>query len=503
MAELKWRDPIHEQWLRADVAYLDADGDEAVARAWLPGLVVKAEALASAPHMRVVQVTDWTGGKSAVIVNPDAKPEKQITQRNTQARLGRFLEVLAASAVGRGALLADGSRPDVLAVMPMDTERQMKASGLIPANVETLHFGVVRGVDRYKGVAALVVIGRPEASPSEAEDQAEIIYGVPAKRLDGFYPKRMARRRMADGTERLAEVHRHPDPKVEAVRAAIANTEVSQAVGRGRGVRRGADNPLEVFVLTDLVIREPVNDLVEFGALMDAAGPVELMIARGVVPTGRKGQALVLEMDEKSWRNWIDGHRSAGTNLDAWRSGEFALNANNNSLLGFQANSRPDFQAFNYRREGERQGGVVLVNARRHPDPRAAAERWLGQLDRWQPVAASIPSETPARVEASRLVEPPTPTEIEPEQEAPMSGEPEIPPAPDPAPEAIITMKSLERAIGRQARDFLRRPTTKRTLDGLTGKDRELASAKLLRQAFPAAFQDAVIHLTGGAAPWA
>jgi hypothetical protein len=66
-------------------------------------------------------------------------------------------------------------------------------------------------------------------------------------------------RLMVDGSGRRALAYRHPDPLAEAVRFAICEGELMQAVGRGRGVRRRAETPLEVLILTDVPIPIPVD----------------------------------------------------------------------------------------------------------------------------------------------------------------------------------------------------------------------------------------------------
>ena len=48
---------------------------------------------------------------------------------------------------------------------------------------------------------------------------------------------------------------RYEDPQAELLRAAICDDELTQAIGRGRGVNRSAANPLEVHVLADVALQ--------------------------------------------------------------------------------------------------------------------------------------------------------------------------------------------------------------------------------------------------------
>ena len=47
---------------------------------------------------------------------------------------------------------------------------------------------------------------------------------------------------------------RHSDPSAELLRAAICDDEVIQALGRGRGINRTEDNPLEVHLMADVAL---------------------------------------------------------------------------------------------------------------------------------------------------------------------------------------------------------------------------------------------------------
>lgn len=60
--------------------------------------------------------------------------------------------------------------------------------------------------------------------------------------------------RMTTGLVRGMVVLRHADPKAETLRAAICDDELIQVIGRGRGLNRTAENPLEVHVLADAAL---------------------------------------------------------------------------------------------------------------------------------------------------------------------------------------------------------------------------------------------------------
>src|SRR6195256_791212 len=97
-----------------------------------------------------------------------------------------------------------------------------------------------RSRDEKRDVHRLVVISRPLPGPSVVEPMAETIFACRVQRVPAgeWYRKSRVGRLMADGSGRRALAYRHPDSQVEAVRFAICEAELLQAIGRGRGVRR-------------------------------------------------------------------------------------------------------------------------------------------------------------------------------------------------------------------------------------------------------------------------
>ena len=87
---------------------------------------------------------------------------------------------------------------------------------------------------------------------------------------------------MRDGTGRRVEGNQHPDPRVEAVRWAICEAELIQAIGRGRGVNRTADNPLQIDILTNVCLPIEVDEMTTWDAIQPSLA--EIMRARGAVP---------------------------------------------------------------------------------------------------------------------------------------------------------------------------------------------------------------------------
>ena len=117
--------------------------------------------------------------------------------------------------------------------------------------VKVAHFNAIAGLDLYKDVALLIVIGRP--LPSEP-DLHPMVGAYFREEPVGKYGLSLRAVAMRDGNRRMMKVIQHEDPEAEMLRAAICDDEVIRAIGRGRGVNRTADNPLEVHVLADVAL---------------------------------------------------------------------------------------------------------------------------------------------------------------------------------------------------------------------------------------------------------
>ena len=96
-------------------------------------------------------------------------------------------------------------------------------------------------------------------------------------RLPGWYDRVWVHREMADGTFIAAEADRHPDPVAEQIRWEACEGQLLQIIGRARAIRRGANNPVEVLLFTDVPVPLPVNECVTVAQV--APGPVDRMLA--------------------------------------------------------------------------------------------------------------------------------------------------------------------------------------------------------------------------------
>jgi hypothetical protein len=376
---LRRRQNINDAWLKAPTLYLDAAdiGSFDIARAWLPDLDLKVEAKAKAPYMRVVQLADSQMAYQKLIDETD----ENVTAQNNRERLARLI-------TSRGA--------DGLIICPKKLRIAWEKAESLPPGWLVWNFGAIRGRDEAGAVPRLVIVSRPLPSPGDAELLTELIFGRRVERLPlgEWYPKKPVGRLMADGTGRRALALRHPDSLVEAVRFAICEGELLQALGRGRGVRRTVESPLEVLILTSVPLPIPVDAMIGLRELSDSAGPLDLLAATGVVPLDHAGISMALPnwfSSAAKVRNWFQYRPEARSRLSKIKrlaAEKGVVDACEFSGIPYRESPIGDstkLAAYRYRRGGLRQANLVLVHGGSHADARAAVEAVLGPVDELRP----------------------------------------------------------------------------------------------------------------------
>lgn len=173
---------------------------------------------------------------------------------------------------------------DVLVIGQKASISALRAMGL-PRNVDAIHFNGLSGLDRWRGIRCLIVVGRTLPAPITVEWSAMAINGrIPVQNPDGtgwWYPLAEKRLRLASGRTLPLMVETHADPIAEAIRWSICEGELIQAVGRGRGVNRTGDTPLEIDLLTDAVLPLNIKEVVSWQKIRPSRR--DLMALEGVV----------------------------------------------------------------------------------------------------------------------------------------------------------------------------------------------------------------------------
>ena len=148
-----------------------------------------------------------------------------------------------------------------LVICQLRLEEQLTMLGL-PPNVETVHFNALRGRDEWKDIDLLIVIGRTQPPPNAMELQAEALFHTECKTLGpDYYDYVWA---PLTGTDELVRSERHPDPLAEIMRWSACEAEVIQAIGRGRGLNRTKDDPLQVDIINIVPLPDiEVDEVIE------------------------------------------------------------------------------------------------------------------------------------------------------------------------------------------------------------------------------------------------
>jgi hypothetical protein len=272
-----WRDGIHLSWMRPTIL-MDATMPTEIVRQFFPNMPEPLRVSAPMPHTYVRQIVDRAMTAEMLIPAETANERTNATRFSNVERVRRVLQVRA----------ADVYPGIVLVVCQAGLETALVEAGL-PDNVKTAHFNDISGQNAWQDVALVVVIGT-EPPPRTVERLARAVFGADVQEIEADaqgavrYPRTMRGIRMRDGRGIAVEGPFHPDPRAEWVRWAMCEVGLVQAVGRGRGVNRTADNPLQIDILTNVVLPLEVDEVTTWDRIQPGAARV--MRAAGAVPIG-------------------------------------------------------------------------------------------------------------------------------------------------------------------------------------------------------------------------
>jgi hypothetical protein len=151
---------------------------------------------------------------------------------------------------------------------------------------DVAHYGAIAGRDIWGDVNTEVIVGRNLPPPDAIEQAAAALTGEPI--VLGGNP--MAEK-VVNINGRGIKTRVYKNPHAEMVRMAKVNSELIQSIGRVRGIRRTADNPVEVFmVLHDTVVPGlRVDEVIRFQEA--EPGRMDEMIRRGRIPASPSAAA--------------------------------------------------------------------------------------------------------------------------------------------------------------------------------------------------------------------
>lgn len=207
-------------------------------RNYLPNLQLACDLDIEAPHMRITQVIGTPVGKSALVPKPPG--ERKGKQRGAWTETGEEAEERVARKRRR---LVDACRHLAqgrhgLVITYKDIEKDFEGID----GVEVAHFGAIEGIDRWRDVDVVVIIGRPLPRPHDIERMAAAITGQPV--IAG----RVVKQDREIWPGHPIKCLTYTMPEAEMVRQAVTEAAIVQAVGRARGVNRTKDCPVEVYL---------------------------------------------------------------------------------------------------------------------------------------------------------------------------------------------------------------------------------------------------------------
>ena len=247
-------------------------------------------------------------------------------------------------------------RPHTLVICQQKLEDWLKPR--LPNNIDIRHYNDVTGLDDYRDVRLMLLIGRTAPGPATTETIAAALTGkcpvVTIANGNGFRWFDQVQRgiRLRDGSGVATKGDQHPDPDVEAVRRQIHEAELVQALGRGRGVNRTAATPLAADLLFDTCLPITVDEVVPWKV-------PSLLIETAIDGVMLTAECDLMEIWPTRWRN-----RQAATRT---------LRAGVPQLPGFEQVEYQLAKPGMNKRIGHFDRTII-------PDPRAWLEAQLGQL---------------------------------------------------------------------------------------------------------------------------
>lgn len=263
-----WRKAMPE----GPVVVLDADADSEILRALWPGREVQLVKAELRPLAEVVQVTDKSFSKRALL-GLDGQPGGN-ELRAELVGLVR-LEVLRQQAEGGGGVLVVGSKAVVRQIFT-DAGRESMTLGAELHGARWAWYGpATRGLNDWRGFGAVVLIGREELPPEALAGQARALFGdgaeplgIPQPNENGALlpPEAALPVLMADGGARALIGRAYAEPRLRALQMQHREHGLRQAAERLRLAH--AEKPKRVLVLSRVPVPGlPVSQLVPWAEL--------------------------------------------------------------------------------------------------------------------------------------------------------------------------------------------------------------------------------------------
>lgn len=247
------RSVVDRQWANGIVVISDATGQELLVRQWWPEAeIFDFRVRDTTKHFHV------DNGPTYAAITPDENG-----QSKAEAIVNRVTNFADWRRHCRGDKAAFG------AIMP---QRLVMNAAIEKRYGQTGWFNGIRGVDRFRHVDELHVVGRLHPGPHVLRWTAAVIFGLDMEAVEGDIALAPSHIMVedADGTigYQIRLSYRHPNQSVQAIVDNMIIAELVQAAGRARGIQR-PDETVSVFLATishcpALVYQPEIFDLKNF-----------------------------------------------------------------------------------------------------------------------------------------------------------------------------------------------------------------------------------------------
>lgn len=265
---------------------IDADADLGINRR-LFGSDLRGFSIAAVRHAFVVQIGNHALSKSSLA------PGRGLPNNSDKAErlLERIAKLVRREAQGGKKVLVVAAKKVRLALTDEENSWDLPISTRW-CGAELTHFGRHLGNDQWRDHDTVIVIGREQLPPIEAERLARCIWGddmeMPPLELPGAFITEKRRHDLRHGQAPAVEVQVHPCPQVQAILELMRECAIGQAIDRLRLIHRPPDRPARVIVLTNLPVPGlTVDELLPLDEVLEGGTTVELALQRmpgGVLP---------------------------------------------------------------------------------------------------------------------------------------------------------------------------------------------------------------------------
>lgn len=240
---------------RTPTLIIDADYDHEIIKKILPSIQYKE--INVRKNTKTEQIINRSCSQLALIADNKGDKSKK-TAKNNREKIAKILNKEADIKKSEKILLVTYKK----AVELIQEENNLKE------NIETAHFGNLRGIDKFKDCSTVFIAGRNLPTISSIQLQAMALHGEddePLELIDETkdWPRRDENILTKDGKNIVVEKQPyHPDKRVNRLLRQIMHNETEQAIDRIRAVH--SKEVKKVVILSNIALDSPIDEIKEW-----------------------------------------------------------------------------------------------------------------------------------------------------------------------------------------------------------------------------------------------